>query len=122
MTSFNPANGQLIWEGHAASKEVIEKAHHAAKQSLGKWSSMDLNSRAEIVKNFAKKVEEKKDELANLISLETGKPLWESKTEVSAVIGKVNLSIQAYHDRTEAGNNLRPSFQTPWRGSGFRGI
>ncbi len=38
--------------------------------------------------------------MTRLISLETGKPLWESKTEVQAVIGKIKLSIQAYQERT----------------------
>ena len=39
-------------------------------------------------------------EFAELISKETGKPLWEAKTEVGAVVNKVQISIQAYAERT----------------------
>ncbi len=35
-----------------------------------------------------------------MISRETGKPLWEAKTEVGAVVNKVEISVAAYADRT----------------------
>ena len=38
--------------------------------------------------------------IAELIARETGKPLWEARTEVEAVIGKVEISITAYAERT----------------------
>src|SRR3546814_18671066 len=38
--------------------------------------------------------------LASLIAREVGKPLWEARTEVTAMIGKVELSIRAYAQRT----------------------
>ena len=37
---------------------------------------------------------------AELIARETGKPLWEAKTEVGAVINKVEISVDAYAERT----------------------
>ena len=37
--------------------------------------------------------------LAELISRETGKPLWEARTEVDAVVAKVDISVQAYAER-----------------------
>jgi succinylglutamic semialdehyde dehydrogenase len=39
-------------------------------------------------------------QFAQLIARETGKPLWEAKTEVAAVVGKVEISINAYMQRT----------------------
>src|SRR3546814_3648726 len=38
--------------------------------------------------------------LASLIAREVGQPLWEARTEVTAMIGKVELSIRAYAQRT----------------------
>lgn len=35
-----------------------------------------------------------------MISRETGKPLWEARTEVDSVVNKVEISIRAYADRT----------------------
>ena len=42
----------------------------------------------------------KEAEFAELISRETGKPLWEARTEVGAVVNKVEISIDAYAERT----------------------
>ena len=41
-----------------------------------------------------------KTEFAELIARETGKPFWEAKTEVNSVIAKVEISINAYSERT----------------------
>ncbi len=41
-----------------------------------------------------------KDALADLIARETGKPLWETATEVDAVVNKVDISVTAYSERT----------------------
>ncbi len=38
----------------------------------------------------------KKEHLATTIAQETGKPLWESRTEVAAMIAKVAISITAF--------------------------
>lgn len=102
LESINPAYGTLLWQGLNATEQEVSAAHHAATQSLSAWSCMSFEQRAEYTRSFAQNVEKKRDQLAELISLETGKPLWESLTEVTAVIGKVNLSIQAYKERTWA--------------------
>jgi succinylglutamic semialdehyde dehydrogenase len=40
------------------------------------------------------------DKITDLIARETGKPLWEARTEVESVINKIDISIKAYADRT----------------------
>ncbi len=35
-----------------------------------------------------------------MIAKETGKPIWETRTEAAAMAGKIATSIRAYHDRT----------------------
>ena len=35
-----------------------------------------------------------------LIAREAGKPLWEARSEVDAVVNKVDISVQAYAERT----------------------
>jgi succinylglutamic semialdehyde dehydrogenase len=44
-------------------------------------------------------LEQGKLQLAELISQEVGKPLWESLTEVGAMIGKIAISVKAFEDR-----------------------
>ncbi len=100
LESINPGYGTLLWQGTNATEQEISTACHAAQQSLLSWSSLDFDQRAKYTQRFAQQIEKKRDQLAHLIALETGKPLWEAHTEVNAVIGKVNLSIQACHERT----------------------
>jgi succinylglutamic semialdehyde dehydrogenase len=52
------------------------------------------------VRRFANVVRKAEAEFADLISRETGKPYWEARTEVGAVVNKVEISIDAYAERT----------------------
>ncbi len=64
------------------------------------WSHRPLAERIAVVERFAALLEAHKEALATLISRETSKPLWETRTEVQAMIGKAAISIEAYHQRT----------------------
>lgn len=100
LESINPAYGTLLWQGTVATEDEIAQAYEAAKKAVSSWSKLPFAERCNFVQHFAKEIQANKDLLAQLISLETGKPLWESHTEVMAVIGKINLSIKAYLERT----------------------
>ena len=99
FVSKNPADGSIVWQGHSATTTEVALACEAAHLALPYWSSLDFETRADYMQHFAKEVETRRQELSYLIALETGKPLWEASTEVNAVIGKINLSIQAYQER-----------------------
>ena len=99
FTSINPADGAVIWQGAHATETEIAAACSAAHFALPHWMQSDVSERAKYIQNFAKQVEEKREALALLIAQEAGKPLWEARTEVSVVIGKAKLSIQAYNER-----------------------
>lgn len=59
-----------------------------------------------MIQRFAALLTEHKARLAEIISLETSKPRWESLTEVQAMIGKVAISLEANQLRT--GEKLTP--------------
>ncbi|RUR09821.1 succinylglutamate-semialdehyde dehydrogenase [Legionella septentrionalis] len=100
LDSINPANGSSVWQGRLAAHEEVSAAFAAARQALQHWANFPFAERVKRVQNFSQHVAAKRKQLAQLISLETGKPLWESDTEVNAVIGKISLSIKAYEERT----------------------
>lgn len=101
MTSYDSANGQLIWEGQAAGKEEIDAAFSAAKEAFISWSNLPFDQRAKILKDYAALLRSRIDAFAECISKENGKPLWESKNETLAMAGKVDISIVAYEDRCQ---------------------
>lgn len=98
--SVQPVTGQTVWSGTSANFEDIDAAVREARGSFPEWRRMPLADRQAIIEAFGKLLEDNKEELAHQIGLETGKPLWESRTEVAAMIGKIGISVKAYHDRT----------------------
>jgi succinylglutamic semialdehyde dehydrogenase len=64
------------------------------------WAAQPLATRIELVRRFANEARREQDKFAELIARETGKPMWEARTEVEAVIAKVDISVTAYAERT----------------------
>ncbi|KPQ03124.1 succinylglutamate-semialdehyde dehydrogenase [Marinobacter sp. HL-58] len=98
--SLQPVTGETVWDGVSASIEDVDAAVREARSAFVGWRKRPFAERQEMVEKFGKLLEEHKEELAHQIGLETGKPLWESRTEVAAMIGKIGISVSAYHDRT----------------------
>ena len=97
LVSTNPATGEEIWSGEIgdAAAEVA-----AARAAWPGWAAHSVAYRIEALRRFANVVRKREQEFAELISKEAGKPLWETKTEVGAVVNKVDISIDAYAERT----------------------
>ncbi len=99
MQSLDPFNGSPIWKGTASTNADVHDAVVAARSALDSWSNLPLSQRQALLEAYAQLLERNKLSLAELISQEVGKPLWESSTEVSAMIGKVAISVKAFEDR-----------------------
>lgn len=97
FVSLEPATGNEIWRGQAGD---VDLAVAEARTAWFDWSVLPLANRIELLRRFANQVRKQAEPFAELIARETGKPLWEAKTEVDAVIGKVEISITAYAERT----------------------
>lgn len=100
FVSHDPATGALIWKGRAASAEDVDVAARAARAAFESWGALPFAEREAFARRFAKLLEENKLQLATAISKDTGKPLWETQTEVAAMMGKVDISVRAYKERT----------------------
>jgi succinylglutamic semialdehyde dehydrogenase len=97
LTSTEPATGKILWTGETGDAEA-EVAR--ARAAWAGWAARPLAFRIETLRRFANVVRGKKDEFADLIARETGKPLWETATEVDAVVNKVDISVSAYSERS----------------------
>ncbi|RXE84672.1 succinylglutamate-semialdehyde dehydrogenase [Pseudoalteromonas sp. A757] len=108
FSSVNPANNDVIWSANAATAEQVDGAVKAAREAFYSWSDMSFEARLEIVKRFAEVLKENSEELAIAIAKETGKPLWETRTEAGAMVGKIAISEKAYQERTGVVENPMP--------------
>ena len=88
-----PADLSLnLWEAPVDYRDV-ERVVESANSGFKVWRKLPQSERNIFLKKYQDEVAKRKDELALAISYETGKPLWEAKTEVASVIGKVNVTI-----------------------------
>ncbi|MCC5878421.1 MAG: succinylglutamate-semialdehyde dehydrogenase [Idiomarina sp.] len=108
LKSIDPARNEVIWEGGCASPAQVEHAVQAARDAFPGWARTPFEDRLHIAKRFAELLEENKEELALAIAQDTGKPIWETRTEVGAMVGKVAISERAYHERTGTVENPMP--------------
>lgn len=96
LESRDPCTGEIVWEGESGD---VEQAVAAARAALPDWSLRPLSERVGVAERFAERVLERSDELADLISRETGKPRWEAAIEAQSVVSKVDISIEAQRQR-----------------------
>ncbi|MBX9796182.1 succinylglutamate-semialdehyde dehydrogenase [Sphingomonas sp.] len=97
IVSTEPMTGAVLWRGMPGS---VDEEVGIARGSWAAWAAQPVAFRIETLRRFANVVQGKYDEFATLIARETGKPLWEAKTEVDSVMAKVNISASAYAERT----------------------
>jgi succinylglutamic semialdehyde dehydrogenase len=97
LSSIEPATGATLWTGEPGD---VDAAVASARSAWAAWAARPLSVRIETMRRFANAVRGKKDEFADLIARETGKPLWETATEIDAVVGKVDISVSAYSERS----------------------
>src|SRR5215213_5132024 len=95
--TFDPATGRAIAEVPYAGAEDVDRAVRAAREAFedGRWSGISAAERTRAMLALADAVEAHADELAELESLDNGKPLKLAK--------RVDLPLTAEHLRYFAG-------------------
>ncbi|SFG15088.1 succinylglutamic semialdehyde dehydrogenase [Novosphingobium sp. CF614] len=99
LRSFDPASGDLVWEGGIANAAAVSAALLHARKAFPGWAALPVAARVEAARRYQAVLEARKDAIAEVISRETGKPLWETRAELASMIGKVGLSIAAQAER-----------------------
>ncbi|QDH35396.1 succinylglutamate-semialdehyde dehydrogenase [Porphyrobacter sp. YT40] len=97
LISTQPANGEELWRGPVSD---VEAAVSAARRAWAPWAARALTERIAVLRAFTNIIRRDADSFAELIAREAGKPLWEARTEVDAVVNKVDIAVQAFAERT----------------------
>lgn len=87
----SPADRADLVGTHPYARASVDRAIDAARRAFPAWRRNA--QRAELLRAYQARLKAHADEIAKTISREIGKPLWEAKTEVSAMVSKVDLSI-----------------------------
>lgn len=89
---FNPATGQATRKVELAMLATVDAAVASAKAAFAAWSDMPPIRRARIMNNFLALLNERKDELASIITQEHGKVFTDAQGEVMRGIDIVEFA------------------------------
>jgi len=94
---INPATNEVIDTIPAATKEDVDKAVEKAKIGQKIWAKVPVYKKVEIMYEFLHLVEESKEDLAQTLCAETGKPIVEARGE----IGNIFISFKAFSEKAK---------------------
>lgn len=85
----NPATDAVIEEVPCTTPADLEAALATARQAQQTWARRSVDERVAVLERFAGLVEAQVDALADVLTAEVGKPITQSRHEVSATVGRV---------------------------------
>ena len=90
----------LLWRLPVDYRHV-DKVAESAVDGFAFWKKVERKERIRLLKNYQEQLISKKQQMAEAIALESGKPLWEATGEAAAVIGKIDTTIEDSLPRIE---------------------
>lgn len=84
--NINPATGEVLGQFPLSNGYCVDAAYKGARKAFETWKNVSRVERAEYLNKVAVIVEQRKDEIARIISLETGKNYNESIAEVNEAL------------------------------------
>lgn len=94
---INPATGAVVDTVPAATKEDVDLAVKNAVAAQKIWAKVPVYEKAEIMYKFLDSVEANKEDLAQTLSAETGKPIVEARAE----IGNIPIAFKAFSEKAK---------------------
>lgn len=101
LENHNPATGNVTSHIPNSTADDIAEAVRAAQDALPAWSALSLSERIEWLGKIAQALESRKDEIANIESMDTGKPINLAR-RVDATRSISNFEFFAKHAETLA--------------------
>jgi aldehyde dehydrogenase (NAD+) len=125
LAAVSPITGELIIDVPITSQEEASAAIGRAAQAFESWRDIPAPQRGEFVRIFAEELRAAKDDLGQLVTLETGKIVSEGLGEVQEMIDicdfAVGLSRQLY-GRTIATERADHRMMETWHPLGVCGV
>jgi aldehyde dehydrogenase (NAD+) len=105
--SHNPATGEVAGTYPIMdAKQVSEVVKHARSASI-KWQQLGFSGRKKVLLAWSSLIINRVDQIAALVSLETGKPFGDAKLEVSIAVGHIGWAAR------HAEEIMRTSYRAP---------
>jgi acyl-CoA reductase-like NAD-dependent aldehyde dehydrogenase len=94
VVSMNPATGEVLREFECAAEAEVRAAVLRAVEAQRQWAESGVGKRIDVLRQFQRRLVEKKREIAETITRESGKPVAEAlTTEVLVVLDAARFLI-----------------------------
>jgi len=92
---YNPATQEILGRVPLSKAEAVAQAAESAQRALPGWRRTPPNDRAQYLYRMKRLLEQHKEELSRLITMECGKTLEESRGEILRAIENVEVACGA---------------------------
>ena len=89
MQIINPATEEIITELPEDSQESIQEKLASLRKGQKEWAKKPVEQRLEIIIQFGELIKANKEELAFVLTSETGKPIAQSRNEVNGSLNRI---------------------------------
>src|SRR5688500_13268685 len=93
MKIINPANEETLAELKEDTRESVMKKFRTVKSGQRSWAEVPVKERIACIARFDELLEKDKDELAETLTSEMGKPIRESYNELNGARGRLKYFI-----------------------------
>lgn len=90
MNIINPATGAIISTIESDTQEDLNIKLGYLRQGQKSWAKKTVEERLNYIKKFGELIQENKDELAQILTSETGKPLQQSLNEIQGTQNRID--------------------------------
>ncbi len=89
----DPGDNDALMGAFPFSRAAVDAAVGAARRAYPRWRDAQPAERAALLRRFAELIKADGERLAEVIAREVGKPLWEARSEVAAMVSKVEITL-----------------------------
>ncbi len=94
MQIINPATEEIIQEIAEDSAETIQEKYQLLKDGQKQWAAVSLTERIAAIERFYNLLDDRKDELAETLTKEVGKPIQQSYNEINGARKRIEYFIK----------------------------
>lgn len=94
MQIINPATEEVIQEVAEDTPETIQEKYQFLKEGQKQWAAVPLAQRISVIEKFYALLDERKDELAETLTKEVGKPVQQSYNEINGARKRIEYFIK----------------------------
>ncbi len=93
IRSHNPAApDETVWQG-GSNLQHVDEAIASARAAQSAWARTPIEQRIEALLAFKAIAADRKEQIGQLIQLETGKAAWDAQAEAGILAGKIDITL-----------------------------